>query len=114
MSQVEPDVRLTIHFKETLKHCTDKDGRVTSRIHTQIHGTGVGITDGNEYVLNGREKDLIIDNPGCEFSSTDSFDFILISKGPAPNEQIRVKTVQTFDSNCQLTTTHEVRLICQD
>jgi hypothetical protein len=109
----DEEIFLTIHFKAVGKRCVDESGRVKTSIHFQYHGTGVGSTTGNEYVLNAQEKDIVITTPTCEFSSTHTFYQVLISKGPQPNVRLINNSTFTVDSNCQASSTQEFEVICQ-
>lgn len=110
----DPEIFLTINFKMTVKQCTAEDGRVTSKVHVRYHGTGIGTTTGNEYVLNAQEKDLTVVTEGCEFSMTQTFRQELISKGPLPNVRLLNTSTFTVDSNCESNFTQSSEVICQD
>jgi len=110
----DPEIFLTINFKMTVKQCTSEDGRVTSRAHVRYHGTGIGTTTGNEYVLNAQEKDFTVVTSGCEFSMTQTFRQELISKGPLPNVRLLNTSTVTVDSNCESHLTQSSEVICQD
>jgi hypothetical protein len=110
----DAEIFLTIHFRLTVKQCTDEDGRVTTNMHFQYHGTGVGSTTGNEYVLNAQERDITTETPTCEFSMTQNFHQVLISKGSQPNVRLMNSSTFTVDSNCEPSFTQESEVICQD
>ena len=110
----DAEIFLTIQFNLTVKQCVDEDGRVTTNIHFQYHGTGVGSTTGNEYVLNAQERDITTETPTCEFSMTQTFRQVLISKGPQPNVRLINSSTFTVNSNCQASFTQESEAICQD
>ena len=110
----DPEIFVALTFNETVKQCTDADGRMTTTIHFQSHGTGVGATTGNEYVLNSQQRTIIIDAPGCELSIPDTFHAMLVSKGQAPNLRIIIKSLLTIDSNCQPSSSITIERICKD
>jgi hypothetical protein len=109
----DDEIFVTIHFNLTVKQCTDEDGRVTTRMHFQYHGTGIGSTTGNEYLLNAQEIDITIKTPTCEFSLPQAFHEVLISKGPQPNVRLINKTTFAVDSSCQASSTQKFEAICQ-
>lgn len=66
---------------------TTKDGRTRRHAHANLHGTGVGLTSGNEYVINDNFKIREITDPAdCAFKYEDVERIRLISKGTLPNQ----------------------------
>ena len=109
----DEEIIITINFNVTARQCVDQDGRVTTRFHFRYHGTGVGSTTGNEYVLNAQEKDMVTVTPTCEFSSARTFYQELISKGPQPNVRLINEATFTVDSDCQVSSSQEFEIICR-
>lgn len=109
----DDEIFVTINFNLTVKQCIEEDGRVTTRMHFQYHGTGIGSTTGNEYVLNAQERDITTTTPTCEFSMIQTFHQVLISKGSQPNERLLSKTTFIVNSDCQPSFTEEFEAICK-
>ena len=83
---------------------TTKDGRMRRNAHVNLHGTAVGLTSGNEYVINDNFKIREVTDPGeCGFKYQDVERIRLISKGTQPNQLtiIGLKLVQ--NEECQFT-----------
>jgi len=98
----DEDILLTLVSRRIIRQCRDEDGGITTNIHFAYHGTAVGVTSGNEYVLNAQQKEITVSSPGCEASVTNVFRELLISKGPLPNRVTHITSILTFDSNCDV------------
>ena len=110
----DPEIRLTAIVKTTVKRCRDKNGRETTRMHVQAHGTAIGLLTRNEYVLNLQSHEVTEDSGACEFSVTRKFHRMLISKGPLPNLRVLHTSTLTVDSSCEPKFTQEFEEICKD
>ena len=87
-------------------------GRVDS-IHTNVHGTAVGLTTGNSYIAKNNYKDDFT-NFGCGGTATARANVRLISKGKAPNRDADFLITYALDANCNpLPTEISVDLRCK-
>lgn len=81
---------------------TTKDGRMRRHAHANLHGTGVGLTSGNEYVINDNFKIREITDPAeCGSKYEDVERVRLISKGTLPNQMAVVGLKLYQDKDCQ-------------
>jgi hypothetical protein len=97
------EVLLTFRRHHTFKICMS-DGEVTIRMHSLVHGTGIGLTTGNRYVVNVNQREVIVPGMGCEESLDEMTRIALISQGPLPNLVIRATTSFTTNQNCEVIT----------
>jgi hypothetical protein len=74
----------------------DLDNQFMFIANYHIHGTGVGLTSGTQYVFNERGSDAIKLDPGPDLESY-SIEVNVISKGSAPN----LRFVEVFRNNYQ-------------
>jgi hypothetical protein len=98
----DEDILLTLVSRFTVKQCRDEAGGITTRVHIAYHGTAVGVTSGNEYVLNAQQKTITVASPDCEATTTNVFRELLISKGPLPNRVTHITSTLTIGSDCEV------------
>lgn len=83
---------------------TTKDGRMRRHAHVNLHGTGVGLTSGNEYVINDNFKIREVTDPAdCAFKYEDVERIRLISKGSLPNQMAVIGLKLSQNAECQFT-----------
>jgi hypothetical protein len=81
---------------------TSKDGTMRRHAHINLHGTGVGLTSGNEYVINDNFKIREVTDPAeCGFKYQDVERIRLISKGSLPNQMAIIGLKLSQNSDCQ-------------
>jgi hypothetical protein len=80
----------------------DQAGGFHLQIHQETHGTGVGITSGNEYVINDVANQEL-NTKSLQLEENVVEDSLLISQGPAPNEIVRLSTHFTVNANGDIT-----------
>jgi len=81
---------------------TTKDGRMRRHAHVNLHGTAVGLTSGNEYVINDNFKIREVTDPAeCGFKYQDVERIRLISKGSLPNQMAIIGLKLSQNSDCQ-------------
>ena len=83
---------------------TTKDGRMRRHAHVNLNGTGVGLTSGNEYVVNDNFKIREVTDPAeCGFKYEDVERIRLISKGAQPNQMVVIGLKLSQNAECQMT-----------
>jgi hypothetical protein len=83
---------------------TTKDGRMRRHAHVNLHGTAVGLTSGNEYVINDNFKIREVTEPAeCGFKYQDIERIRLISKGTQPNQLTIIGLKLSQNAECQFT-----------
>jgi hypothetical protein len=80
----------------------DQAGGFHLRIHQETHGTGVGITSGNEYVIN-EVANQELNTKSLQLEENVVEDSLLISKGSLPNEIVKLTTHLTVNANGDVT-----------
>jgi len=81
---------------------TTKDGRTRRHAHVNLTGTGVGLTSGNEYVINDNFKIREVTDPAdCAFKYQDVERIRLISKGSLPNQLAIVGLKLSQNADCE-------------
>jgi hypothetical protein len=107
-------VRITVDVKYMLHICTDLDGTIRFKVHTQTHGTGHGIdltTDtptGTNYIVNGQDRvRQILGPPGggscTPVTSSETYRTRLIGKGAPPNAVLTITSTFSVDESCNAT-----------
>jgi hypothetical protein len=104
----DEDILLTLVTRRTIRQCRDEAGGITTKVHIAFHGTAVGVTSGNEYVLNAQQKTITVASPSCEATVTNVFRELLISKGPLPDRVTHITSVLTFGSDCEVSSSIRV------
>ena len=96
-------IQITGEFHIMASLTTTVDGRVRRHAHANLHGTGIGLTTGNEYVINDNLKIREVTDPAaCGFKYEDIERIRLISKGALPNQTTIVGLRLFQNQNCQL------------
>jgi hypothetical protein len=103
----DEDILLTLVSRRNIRQCRDENGGITTKAHITFHGTAVGVTSGNEYVLNAQQKE-ITRSSGCEATMTSVFRELLISKGPLPNRVTHITSILTIGSDCEVSSAFRV------
>ena len=81
---------------------TTKDGRMRRHAHANLHGTGVGLISGNEYVINDNFKIREVTDPAdCAFKYQDIERMRLISKGSQPNQMTIIGLRLSQNKDCE-------------
>jgi hypothetical protein len=107
-------IEVTLDTKTSITQCLTKDGQTITKVHSVLHGTGVGVTTGTQYVINQQAKNFSISTPGCGVSGTFLSRLVLVSKGSQPNERVLLRSTLTLDDNCNTQMEEELEIACQD
>jgi hypothetical protein len=96
------DIQITGEMHVLGSITTTKDGRTRRHAQATLHGTGVGLTSGNQYVINDQLKIREVTDPAeCGFKYQDVERIRLISKGSLPNQMAIIGLKLTQNSDCQ-------------
>ena len=96
------DIQITGEIHVLGSITTTKDGRMRRHAQATLHGTGLGLTSGNEYVINDSLKIREVTDPAeCGFKYQDVERVRLISKGSLPNQMAIIGLKLSQNSDCQ-------------
>jgi hypothetical protein len=96
------DIQITGEAHAMGSITTTKDGRMRRHAHVNLHGTGVGLTSGNEYVINDNFKIREVTDPAdCAFTYQDVERIRLISKGSLPNQMVIIGLKLSQNKDCE-------------
>jgi len=107
-------VSVTLTSKSRITQCFDENGHETTTVHFELHGTGVGLTSGNRYVLNQVSKSSSVFTLFCGLNLTAFTHSVLVSQGTLPNLRVLLKTTITVDDQCIPHVEDEIKVDCQD
>ncbi len=106
------DYNIEVH--SVIHLCGNPDGSLSGNVHISTHGAAVGQTTGNRYIMNEHTIDkTFIASTGCPFTDSQTYQQVLVSKGPAPNLKVNTTFTTTTDASCNLQFSSTFASVCK-